>query len=227
MNFTDLLNRRIRADGARPLLITYDADGNRTELSPISYGNWVAKGANLITDTIDADTGDVIALPLVAAHQGHWMSLVWVGACWTAGIEVRLQPDGDEVATVAGPELDFGDSAAMKYACSLHPLGFGFTTDLPAGVDDWTVEVRGEGDVFAGLTPMADDLAWCGQSLTDVLDTESISDTVLITPETSDPLAVIRTALVGPLLGGGASVVVHGDQPGIADREQARPVILT
>src|SRR5690606_29350348 len=79
VSFWDLLQRRVSTDGARPLLTCYDADGGRTELSAITYANWVAKGANLILDEIDADAGDRIAVPLLECHPGHWMGLVWAG----------------------------------------------------------------------------------------------------------------------------------------------------
>ncbi|MDN5727313.1 MAG: hypothetical protein L0G99_15505, partial [Propionibacteriales bacterium] len=209
---------------ARPLLITYDAAGNRTERAPTTYGNWIAKCANLISFGIDAGTGDTIALPLLEHHAGHWMSLVWAGACWISGVEIILRPDGREVANVSGPELDFFDSTASRYACSLHPLGFGFTMPLPDGVNDWSDDVRGEGDLYAGESPTPDDLAWEGQTLAEVLHVEPITDQILLQGTSTNPLATIRTALIAPLLGGGSSVAVLGDDLGVAGREAARPV---
>lgn len=214
MTFWELLQRRVRVDGARPLITCYDANGARTELSATTYANWVAKAANLISWTIDAGTGDRIALPIATRHPGHWMTLVWIGACWTSGVEVVLQPTGDEVAVVTGPELDFGDTSAERLACSLHPLALGFSPELADGVTDWAVEVKGEGDEFGGVTPMADDLAWHGMSLAQVLDVEAVDSRVLLDcRDTLDPLAVARAVLVAPLLGGGSAVTVQGGDP--------------
>ena len=226
VTFWELLQRRVRVDGAQPLITCYDADGARTELSATTYANWVAKSANLITWTIDAGTGDRIALPVAARHPGHWMTLVWIGACWTAGVEVVLAHDRDVVAVVSGPELDFGDSTADRFACSLHPLALGFPAELPSDVTDWAVEVKGEGDEFGGVTPMADDLAWGGLTLAEVLDVEPVSARVLFDcRDTLDPLVVARGALIAPLLGGGSSVTVLGGDPSsVAAAERAEPV---
>lgn len=214
MTFLDLLQHRIRRDGARPLLTCYDADGARTELSATTYGNWVAKSANLVAWTLDADTGDRIALPVAARHPAHWMTLVWVGACWTVGVEVVLAPAPDTVAVVTGPDLEFGDVDAQRVACSLHPLGLGFRPTLPADVIDWAEVVKGEDDDYAGSEPSPDDPVWEGRALAEVLDVAPTADRVLVDGRSPlDPLAVVRAALVAPLLGGGSAVTVLGGDP--------------
>lgn len=226
MTFWELLQRRIRVDGAQPLITCYDAEGARTELSATTYGNWVAKSANLISWTIDAGTGDRIALPIAAQHPGHWMTLVWIGACWTAGVEIVPGPTEDAVAVVAGPELDFGDTEADRFACSLHPLGLGFSSELAGNVTDWAAEVKGEDDAFGGTLPMAEDLAWDGLSLAEVLDVAPSSNRVLLDCRNApDALAVTRTALVAPLLGGGSAVcLLGGDPTEVAAAERAEAI---
>jgi hypothetical protein len=43
----------------------YDLDsGERTELSAISFGNWVSKTSNLLIEDVAAEPGDVIGMPL-------------------------------------------------------------------------------------------------------------------------------------------------------------------
>lgn len=240
MSFWDLLQRRVNTDGARPLLTCYDADGGRTELSAITYANWVAKAANLILDDIDAAAGDQIALPLVERHPGHWMGLVWAGACWTAGVEIATSINEATLAVVSGPELDFGSSTAERWVCSLHPLGLGMPS-LPTDVRDWAGEVRSQPDVFLGVAGTDADLAWEGDTQAELMATASVADRILLDPRAPGapaptpaprsvieaPRSVIEAALIGPLLGGGSSVVVlSGDPESIATSERAQPTPL-
>ncbi|MGF7238961.1 MAG: hypothetical protein ACQSGP_29015, partial [Frankia sp.] len=47
------LARRLATDPARPMLTFYDDQtGERTELSATTLDNWVAKTANLLTDSL-------------------------------------------------------------------------------------------------------------------------------------------------------------------------------
>lgn len=231
MSFWDLLQHRVNSDGARPLLTCYDTDGGRTELSAITYANWVSKAANLVIDEIDASAGDRIALPLVARHPGHWMGLVWAGACWTVGTEIVTSPDDSTQATVSGPELDFGGSTADRWVCSLHPLGVGMSSELPVGVRDWAAEVRSQPDIFLGIAGTDADPAWEGVAQAELLTAAPITGRVLLDlrdrgSDTSAAAArsTVESALVAPLRGGGSSVVVlSGDPERIATAERARP----
>lgn len=225
VTFWELLQRRITTDGARPLLTCYDAEGGRTELSAITYGNWVAKAANLIVDEIDAGTGDRIGLPLLGRNPGHWMGLVWAGACWTAGAEACPYVGDDMVAVVSGPELDFDGATTLRYAVSLHPLGLGFSGQLPEGVADWASEVRSQPDVFLGVPPMADDLAWDGEDQAQLTAGTPVAERVLVDLRDGngpEPRTLLHQVLIGPLLAGGSSVVVlSGDAERIATAERA------
>lgn len=231
MTFWELLQRRVRTDGARPLVTCYDGNGARTELSAITYANWVAKTANLLTDTIGADAGDQAGLPLLARHPGHWMTLVWVGACWTAGLVVAPEASSEDVVTTCGPELDFGSSRRDRYACSLHPLGLGFTTPLPDGVLDYATEVRSEPDAFLGAPASPTDLAWGTADQSTLFAGAPTTDRVAVdcrgTDGETSPYELVTALLVGPLLGGGSSVaVLAGDLDAIADAERAASIAL-
>src|ERR1700712_202791 len=65
----ELLARRVRADGAAPL-ITYDAlpSGERTALSAIPFANWGAKTSNLVVDELMLASGDLVELALARSH---------------------------------------------------------------------------------------------------------------------------------------------------------------
>src|SRR5438874_6116392 len=92
-----LLSRAIAADPARPLITFYDdAAGERIELSAKTFGNWVAKTANLLVDGLDAQPGERVALLL----PPHWQTAVWAYAAWSAGLVVHIG-GADEAEIVA------------------------------------------------------------------------------------------------------------------------------
>ena len=81
------------ASGDRPLLTWYHAAaGQRVELSARTFGNWVAKTANLLVEELGLEPGDRVGLLL----PSHWLAPVAMAACWRAGLQ----------AVPAGPELD-------------------------------------------------------------------------------------------------------------------------
>jgi uncharacterized protein (TIGR03089 family) len=100
------------ASGDRPLLTWYHAAaGQRVELSARTFGNWVAKTANLLVDELGLEPGDRVGLLL----PSHWLAPVALAACWRAGLS----------AVPAGPELDRGEVAALLAeagcaACFVH-----------------------------------------------------------------------------------------------------------
>src|ERR671916_2600179 len=98
------LRRWVRDRGASPLLTYYDsARGERVELSGVSAANWVDKTSNLLVDELDVEPGDAVDLTLAKDHPGHWVTLVWVLACWQVGAVVTLESGAARVA-VLGPD---------------------------------------------------------------------------------------------------------------------------
>ena len=210
--FSRELQRRTTQSGSTPLITYYDETrGERVELSGVSFANWVDKTAGLLTDEILVEPGDRVRLTLATAHPAHWITLVWVAAAWRARCVVTLGAQGEAAVEVIGPETPPGGDPETV-ACSLHPLGLGFSTPLPAGVLDYGVEVRTFPDSFTGPQPAPSDLAWVadGQQLSqaDVVAGSGSADRRLITAQ--PPWQVVRTALVEPVLGGGSAVVVVG-----------------
>lgn len=151
----DLLNRTIAADPARPLITFYDdAGGERIELSAKTFGNWVAKTANLLVDGLDAQPGERVALLL----PPHWQTAVWAFAVWSAGLTVQVGgAEGADIVAVAesGLTADHPDAREIV-GLSLHAFGMPLA-ERPGYMVDYAAEVRSYGDRFAAppLDPQA------------------------------------------------------------------------
>lgn len=159
--FSAVLAAQLRSNPGRPLVTFYDeATGERVELSVTTYANWVAKASSLLVDEHDLERGDTLRIDL----PPHWLSLVFLGAAWNAGLVVTDSDDAD--AVICGPEsVDRWAATAARrptLACSLLPLGVRFATPLPAGVHDVGLEVWGQPDGWAPYDPpTGDDVATC------------------------------------------------------------------
>lgn len=212
------LRRRNRAVGSGPLITYYDLDsGERTELSGITFGNWVDKTANLLVDEFLVDPGDRVELAVAGSHPGHWVALVWELACWQIGATVTLgQPSSARLA-VCGPEWTSYAGVAELVACSLHPLGLGFPQPLPSGVVDYSLEVRAQPDSHPAVPQSGLALAWLDGER-QLTQADLVSDAVgeaerrLVRP--ADPWSTVQAALLHPLLTGGSAVVVAGSVNG-------------
>ena len=145
-----------RSDPGRPLITFYDdATGERVELSVTTFGNWVAKTANLLQDDLGAQPGDRLALLLPA----HWQTAVWLLAAFSTGVVVA--PGGDPAGAdlvVSGPDTleEARACAGERVALALRPLGGRFPQP-PAGFADYAVEVPSQGDRFTPYVPVGPD----------------------------------------------------------------------
>ncbi|HEX3213955.1 MAG TPA: TIGR03089 family protein, partial [Actinomycetota bacterium] len=71
--------------GDKPFITWYDDHRDeRVELSYKTFGNWVAKTANLLVDELGAGPGDRVGVVLA----DHWQTPVVLAACWRAGTSV-------------------------------------------------------------------------------------------------------------------------------------------
>ncbi|MGB2767434.1 MAG: TIGR03089 family protein [Propionicimonas sp.] len=207
-----ILAARVRSQGGRPLLTYYDLDtGERTELSAISFANWVDKTSNLLT-TVGVAAG-LVAAPLSVTHPGHWVALIWPLAAWQHGCSyAALAPPlpSDAELAVVGPSQVSALIPEATIACSLHPLGLGLAA-VPPGVLDYA-EVRAEADTHWEAGTATSDLAWrdAEADLThaDILGLPPVTGRVLVRP--GRPWRTFADAIARPLLGGGSSVVVCG-----------------
>jgi uncharacterized protein (TIGR03089 family) len=160
--FAELLAVQLRRDPGRPLLTFYDeATGERVELSVTTYANWVAKTASLLVEEHDLERGDLLLVDLPL----HWLGPVFVGAAWTAGLQVAFpSPGAQPDAVVCGPDQVprwAAEAARLPVlACSLLPMGVRFAEPLPPGVHDVGVEVWGQPDAFTPYdAPTGSDVA--------------------------------------------------------------------
>ena len=209
----DALARRARR-GAAPLVTHYDlATGARTELSAITFANWVDKTTNLL-ESLDVDPGTTIALPVLDERPGHWMGLIWPIAAWQRGCQVLVAPRtevGEAALVVIGPGSSAPVAGLPTIACSLHPLGLSLR-GLPPGVDDFTQLALAEPDACQSVQPDAQAIAWtdADRRLThaEIAAIPPDARRVLVRP--SDPWTTFANALAAPLLGGGSTVLVEG-----------------
>jgi uncharacterized protein (TIGR03089 family) len=213
---TPLLAERLRqragSNGSAPLLTYYDLDsGERTELSAISFRNWVDKTSNMLVDDLAVDQGDVISMPLAIEAPGHWLTAVWQLASWQVGLVVDLTNPPTPVAVVTGPQWQ-GSEGPEVYACALHPLGLGFAEPLPGGVRDYAIEVRSHGDRYSGLPPEADRMAWIDAERTvtqaDLIKIDGPPARRLV--RAGDPWATCRDGVITALVTGGSVVIAVG-----------------
>ena len=211
----DLLRTRLRRAGAVPLITYYDVPrGERIELSAITFANWVAKTANLLTWELSVTPGDPIALPLARTHPGHWMTAVWQVAIWQVGACVDLSTGTDAGGVVVcGPDWrPYADAAGDVLACSLHPFATGLESGAPASVTDVDLAVRAQPDSYTPVPVDPRAPAWADDErrltqaeLADVTGSESRH---LIVPR--DPWTTARDGIVAALVGGGSVVTVVG-----------------
>lgn len=215
---------RIRRDPASPLLTYRDlASGERMELSAVSLGNAVAKTAGLLRDELDASPGDVVGIHV----PPHWQRVVWFGACAATGTVFApdASPDDCDVLVVDRAHLGLASAARESVLVSLAPFGLPDGGDVPIGLIEAAVAMRGHPDAFTPWeaptesTPL---LRVDGGHLShgDVMDhaTGELARRGVTTGDrfalvAPDPLADIL-GLAGPLAVGGSVVLVAHPESG-------------
>lgn len=236
---------RVRAasDAGRPFLAFLDeTTGERVELSYTTFGNWLAKTANLVQDDLMAGPGDRIAV----CAPPHWLTAVWAVAPLLAGAVVDPWGEAKSAHTVvAGPDEEALDAArdcpGERLALSLLPLGRPFAV-VPDGFRDYSAEVRGFGDRFAAFTPPRPDtdaMVVQGHTLThgELIEQATLAaasakerpDGPSVGLSSADRLLVdarggrftggeLISWLFGPLLAGAGVVIVRGADSARLDR---------
>lgn len=196
------LHSLLRSRGPQPLVTHYSPAG-RSELSVVTFANWVDKTANFI-DELDVASGEQITLQLAATHPGHWVTGVWLLAAWQRGVRITPERSAQSVLTVIGPG---GTVDGVCVACSLHPLGLPHP-DLPAGATDF-VEVLSQPDLHAVTKPDPLAEAWLGVRFDSLSSIPGRSSRELFV----DPAGgwdLLVSLFIAPILGGGSSLIVEG-----------------
>ena len=229
--FPAVLADQLRRNGSRPVVTFYDdATGERVELSAVTYANWVAKTAGVLQDELELERGETVLVDLPT----HWLTPVWLGACWTTGLAVT------DDATAAGALVVCGPDGVARYAggdrpvvaLSLLPMGRRFTEPLPAGVLDFGTIVWGQPDAFVSYDPPdGADVAWSGaDGSAPLMQAELLAraaahpwaepGTRLLTDvSTCSPDGLV--ALLAPLMAGGGTVWVANPDPDCWPRRTA------
>lgn len=215
--FSSILDHRLRDDPGQPLVTFYDeATGERVELSVTTWANWVAKTGSLLVDELGLERGQSLRIDLPA----HWLTTVFLGAAWSAGLVVADAEAGPPDAIVTGPDgvgswAPYADRIPVL-ACALLPLGVRFADPLPPGIHDVGIEVWGQPDSFLPWDPPGDAdpaVAAGGRVLTQSQLWEAAAafparGRLLSEANPASPPGL--ASLTGPLLSGGSVVLaVH------------------
>ena len=219
------LLERTRRDPASPLLTYRDlATGERMEMSGASLANAIAKTAGMLRDELDADRGAVVGVHL----PFHWQRVVWLGACAATGtvFAPEAAPEECDVLVVDRARLDLTGTAREDVLVSLAPFGLPERADVPPGVTDAAVAMRGHPDVFVAWESPTESttlLGGNGRSLShgevkDAAGAELAGRGIgegerfaLVEPDPQSDLL----ALAGPLACGGAAILLA--RPGSGD----------
>ncbi|MFL6077316.1 MAG: TIGR03089 family protein [Mycobacteriales bacterium] len=252
LDLPDLLAPTRRQDPSRPLVTFYDdATGERVELSAVTFGNWVAKTANLLAD-LDVEAGDDVGILLPT----HWQTAAVLAAVWTHGAAAWV---GRTAIMAAGqvPVL-FADVARLDQAIALRdgehcqdlvvlplkPLGGRLDDGQAAsadGVHDYAATVLAMPDVYQVVDLPAPD-----QRVLAIDDVEvsaadlvglaveraeamglSTMDRVLFTGSYAE-LAGLLDGLLVPLAGNASLVLVRNPDPAaLPARAEAEMVTAT
>ena len=205
-------------DPAQPLLTYLDGPA-RVELSGSTTANWVAKTANLLTDSYDAPDRVGLLLPL------HWQTVCLLLGAVTAGSTAVVAGTAEELAgcAVAFTSVDQAVAALDAgvedvLACSLTPFATP-VAELPAMVLDAARELPGHGDHFGGR-PSRVSVELAGHPFAaDALDLTP-SDRVLTALPPATPAGL--GALLGVLQTGAALILLaDGDRDRALSQESA------
>jgi hypothetical protein len=123
---TALLDNELRRDGARPFITTYDAAGNRIELSVATTANWVAKAAGYLADELGVEPGDEVGID----PSLHWLTAVTLLAAWAVGADVRF--DAPQAVPIDVPRDPMG--VAFSRMVAAYPDQY--VAASPAGDDE-------------------------------------------------------------------------------------------
>jgi uncharacterized protein (TIGR03089 family) len=216
VNLTDQLFSSYVRNPASPLITHYDdATGARVELSVATMRNWAAKTANWLTEELDVEPGDPVAVLLPA----HWQTVGVLLGAWWCGAQVVGEAAGAAVAFV--PPNGAAPGATAVAAVSLDPMG----RDLGGSTStllDYIGEARVHGDDYLALNQVPGDTpCLAGTTVDEVLATARKNAELLAVDATSRLLSTldwtvpdgILNGVLVPLAAGASLVQVSNADP--------------
>jgi uncharacterized protein (TIGR03089 family) len=241
-SFNVAAERQIGRYGDKPFLTWYDDHRDeRIELSYKTFGNWVAKTANLLVDELGAGPGDQAG---VLAE--HWQVPVILAACWRAGVCVAALEPGVPVPPLVAVfvhEQRLDDVAVpgntTVLALAADPLGRAgrelgraqnFSGIVPSMGDvfDGDADPPGDAMVAGGEAASMDDLLARAAALADRTGLGEADR--LLSGRRLLTLDGVVAGLLAPLARGAGVVLVHGLDPArfwkrVADERVAVAVV--
>lgn len=137
------VSRSLNNIGPVPV-ITWLSPVGRIELSGRTFLNAISKAGNYLVDGCGFDDESTIRVEL----ENHWQAPVWKLAALVAGI--GLSDQSENIVCFADSPLD-----GNKFVVSRDPFGMP-AKDLPADVENVSLEVRSYGDYFAPMYSLVD-----------------------------------------------------------------------
>src|SRR5690606_10782659 len=188
---------------------------------------WVAKAANALQESFDAQPGTVV---LVDLPSPHWRLVYWALAAWSVGATLTVDAhEGADVLVTTDPDSSLADDCDEVVAVALPALARGFGAELRSGVMDEAGELAGFADDFAPWDEAEEDdtaLVHHGERLSyaellEQLPAVPPGARALVT--TTDPGLTVRQVLQ-VLAADGSVVLVRGSSGGPEDRLSAEGV---
>ena len=209
------VSRSLNNIGPAPV-ITWLSPGGRIELSGRTFLNAISKAGNYLVDGCGFDDESTIRVEL----ENHWQAPVWKLAALVAGI--GLSDKSENIFCFADSPL-----IGNKFVVSRDPFGMP-AKDLPADVENVSLEVRSHGDYFAPIYSLVDPAVRFGGSSPSETDLFELVSSQVSANEIQGAYALKATdnnldsliyqALI-PALTGNAVVLLDGidsDSPSVA-----------
>lgn len=141
----DALQTRARSQPSAPFVTWYGPEGERAELSGVTFANAVAKTAGALVDEWDVEPGTHIRLDLPL----HWQLPVWLAACDVAGLVVVF--DDTPAQVVVTDQLEADPASGVRRVVT-PTTAFGLPGGpVPDGALDHARDAMGQPDQFLGV----------------------------------------------------------------------------
>lgn len=172
-DFSHLLLTRARSNPSAPVVTWYGAAGERSELSGVTFATSVAKTAGLLTDELETEPGDTIAL----LFGMHWQLPVWLAAADIAGLRISNDRHAPADVAVVGAAADAVPTGMSQVTVVTSLTAFGLPgEELPEPLVDHAREAMRQPDEYPGEAHEAR-LAWSAGASIDLTMPDIVAST--------------------------------------------------